>query len=61
MEWKRYLTAAEAVRLTHLETTGKAQALAITAERRLIYDRARARMRASKQRSAPPIGCSDNG
>ena len=49
MEWKRHLTAAEAVRLTHLETTGKAQALAITAERRLIYDRARARMRASKR------------
>lgn len=49
MDWKQHLTASEAERLDYLETTGKAQAFAVTAERRLIYDRARARMRIAKE------------
>lgn len=54
MDWKQHLTATEAERLEYLETTAKAQALATTAERRLIYDRARARMRLAKQRTKAP-------
>ena len=49
MDWKRYLTATEAERLEYLETAARQQALADSAERRRIYDRARARLRAKHE------------